>query len=616
MASELQHIDDFFRKKNEASSIDESATNLHWEQMADMLQSQPVLPARKPASLLRPFLKYAAILILVSSLMYIAISKPWKNKSITPAITTTTKKELRLQGKDIAASPVNAITHPQPLQTAKKRVSKKNSLQKTKPGSAPVNNIPIIPDTAAIPPKEDQPDNATVFAAFYEDLKKTSQEFVIDPGRDTTIYCKEGTTLFIPAFCFQSLSGVAISGMVKMQVQEFYNLSDIVGNKLTTLSNGRPLVTGGMLHIKASASNEDVLIKPGSAINLKMPTRTFDPKMQLFVGNGNPADPAMLAYAVSEKKIDQASLVLQDSTDTFTTKIENRTQRDTLGMQVSGINWMAAGQQQFFLNEKKKNITILNISDNPYEVRMYKNNTKVLGKFRIPFDADISTEKMREELEKRYSIHYDKIKVKRQWKPLSKRTRKILENAVIDFYDSHMVADSITIPLAIARRMKLVSQEDSIQYEAKWLKQYQDALKRKEAYSEFLQIKDHYDFRIANMGWINCDRFYNFPPSSLTEFVVNTGRGFEGTYFQAVLLLERENSAMPGYWNNGNISFTSLPVGENVNVICVGAKEGKVFSSIQRFTVSKGEKTVLEFKETNPEEFKRALARFGNVKTK
>jgi len=59
---------------------------------------------------------------------------------------------------------------------------------------------------------------------------------------------------------------------------------------------------------------------------------------------------------------------------------------------------------------------------------------------------------------------------------------------------------------------------------------------------------------------------------------------------------------------------TRLPVGEAVHVVCIGVKEEKVFSSVQRFTLAKDEKNKLQFTETNPDQFKKELARFDNVK--
>jgi len=216
-------------------------------------------------------------------------------------------------------------------------------------------------------------------------------------------------------------------------------------------------------------------------------------------------------------------------------------------------------------------------------------------------------------LQKRYGQFYDRIKVKREWTPLRKIERKYRHWGAKDWYEPSFVGDSITIPLSLARRMKLVTREDSLAYEVKWRREYEEAMQRKQAYSEFLQIREKYSFNISGLGWVNCDKFANYRASRLAGFALATADEFKATYFNAIVIFDRQNLTLQGYWNNGTISFPQLPIGESVNVVCVGAKGGKVYSAIQKFIIQKDEKNTLQFKETTPEEFRNALARFGNV---
>ena len=126
--------------------------------------------------------------------------------------------------------------------------------------------------------------------------------------------------------------------------------------------------------------------------------------------------------------------------------------------------------------------------------------------------------------------------------------------------------------------------------------------------------KDAYDFRITNLGWINCDRFINYPPGRLSEFYVNMPEGFEGTYFASMLIFENNRSAMGGYWNiNGKISFSKIPLGERVNIICLGAKNGKMYAAVQQFPVERNPNITLKLEEISPDQFKIKLTEFGNV---
>ena len=586
MASELQHIDDFFRKKNDVFSADVSSADLHWQQMNEVL-SQPVsLPAKKPVtSALKPLLKYAAIVTFVSTLVYIATTKSAKVKT-KPSTASVLNSKKPTPEKSNSTTIASAAIRPPAHVPLVKRTAKPSTSKPVKVVLPAIN----YPPTPGVSETSTERENAAVFNSFYNELKKPAEKFTIDADKDTTIYCKEGSTLFIPASCFQSLSGVAIKGMVNIFVQEFYSMADIVGNKLTTQSDGQPLITGGMLNIRASAQEQEIMLRPGSAINLTMPTKIFDPTMQLFTATTN---------------------MPVDSVTTPAKTIARTNTRVGSG----SINWFAAGQKQFFMNENKKYITILNLTDNPYGVVTRGNKT--IGKFQIPFDCKFSTDEMKRELEKRYGRYYDKIKVRREWKPLFKKQRELNKERVEDWYETIYVGDSISIPLWIARVRKLVTREDSLAYEAKWRSEYEEAVKRNESYSEFVKIKDKYDFNITGLGWVNCDKFGKYPASALADFAVSTGDEFKELYFNAILLLESENSVIQCYWNKGTIYassyFSRLPVGETVHMVCIGAKGGKVFSSVQQFTISKNEKYTLQFKETNPEQFKNELARFGNV---
>ena len=163
-------------------------------------------------------------------------------------------------------------------------------------------------------------------------------------------------------------------------------------------------------------------------------------------------------------------------------------------------------------------------------------------------------------------------------------------------------------------RRRLITREDSIRYEGQFKKKLDDIIKRNDAYNEFVLQKRSYDFRITGLGWINCDRFLNYPSSRLAEFYVKTPEGYEGTYFSSMLLFENDRSAMAGFWDiNGRISFQKIPLGEKVSLVCLGAKDGKMYASVQELFVQRDPSIILKLEEVTPEEFKEKLQKFGNV---
>ena len=120
---------------------------------------------------------------------------------------------------------------------------------------------------------------------IYNHFGKQPQLFSILANRDTTIICKEGTSIKIKANSFISeKSGIEVSGIVQLAVKEYYKISDIILSNLSTTSGNQILETGGMLHIVAKADNENCRIKQGNTIEIGFPSSTKKADMALFNG--------------------------------------------------------------------------------------------------------------------------------------------------------------------------------------------------------------------------------------------------------------------------------------------------------------------------------------------
>lgn len=613
MQSESNHIDNFFRRKEAVSVADKSNVDAHWKQMQEILRLQPATKPSKTISY-KIFLQCAAVILFIATGLFLVFQNNKDNKSI---VIKPSDEKSNLSSSDTNRQ-TNASLLPAQAITAEDKLV---TLIKQKPGKNigkdeishdmkvdPFDEKLLSPDnkSLALEKNEIKHDNASIFKKFNADISKQAEYFIINPSSDTTLTCKEGTTVFIPANTFQTLGGAPVSGPVSIAVKEFYNVADIISNNLATTSNGKQLITGGMLNIGAIANEQSLQIKQGSFIDLKMPTRVFNSDMQLFTGVENTATftsvneekPILKGIVDTITKTIRIDTVARDSTSTFTANFFNQ-----------GINWMSAGQQQFFIDDKKKEITLFDVQDNSRVV--YRGN-KSIAKYLIPHDCPLTVDEMETILRNKYGIRYDNIKVRRAWKPLSKKRRVTYPTDWI--YDEYFVGDSLVIPLKYAMRRKMITREDSLRYEMEFKKKYEEAVKRGYAYNDFVLKKNAYDFRITGLGWINCDRFLNYPPGRLSEFYVNTPDGYQGIYFASMLIFENNSSAMGGYWNtNGRISFLKIPLGEKVNLVCLGAKDGKMYAAVQQFSVERDSKIVLKLEEITPEEFKEKLSRFGNV---
>lgn len=632
MPSENNHIDNFLRNKASEAAMDASRMDADWQQMKEMLVKPSSLPSKPGSRTLRfrRYLPYAAGVIMVVTTVTIMLSPGKKSKprqlaavtkkTVAPAVDRTVKPSTTASFKNTTASSTVANKlAPTRKQTTKQeiRTEKKSPLTMGRKSSGTITTDSLTEIVATA-----KPDPKTIFNNFYNELKKPAQEFVINAKGDTTILCEEGSSLFVPAGAFQTVAGLAITGTVRISIQEFYSFADIISNKLSTTSNSIPLETGGMLSINASSGGEPVVIKPGASLDLKMPTRSFNPQMQLFTG--------------------QQRLTLMDTVKAvlpgaFNTQILGETARvhfDTIaksspanGFSLSSlagsIDWAPVGQQQYFIAENRKIITLFNVRDNPYHIASNWAG-KSIAKFAIPYSASISTTEMKEILETKYGRYYDKIKVKRAWRSWVDKnrtykntgtTKKGRDRVIGDWYKTTFVGDSIRIPLQLACRLKMISPEDSLAWEEKFKQQLETAMKQKRAYQEMLQKRNEYSFKITNLGWINCDRFLEYPSSRLTAYAFKAGAGFDHKNFQAILVFDKEKSVMQGYLQNDEVRFGNIPVGHTVHLICTGVRNGKMQVSMQTFVIEKFQKPQLLFEETDKEQFRQKLAHLGNTKS-
>ena len=161
---------------------------------------------------------------------------------------------------------------------------------------------PILPDQEGL-------------AGFLASGLPTAQEFVVKPGRDTVLLGAQGTQILVPAAAWDVPLG---SGPVRVQLREFYSIADMVLAGLGTTADGQLLETGGMLNLTASTeTGQPVVVRPGAALRLRLPTKEVKPDMQQYVGRHTEAgldwqldtmlltqavDPGLLAARLKQRR--------------------------------------------------------------------------------------------------------------------------------------------------------------------------------------------------------------------------------------------------------------------------------------------------------------------------
>ena len=89
---------------------------------------------------------------------------------------------------------------------------------------------------------------------------------------------RQGTEIKIPANVFDVPEGSTI----EVQVTEVFRPSDMILQSLTTTSNGKQLVTGGMIKVDAWVNGQPVNLRQGKSLEVRVPSSNPNPRMQLF----------------------------------------------------------------------------------------------------------------------------------------------------------------------------------------------------------------------------------------------------------------------------------------------------------------------------------------------
>lgn len=112
----------------------------------------------------------------------------------------------------------------------------------------------------------------------YDELSVSSERIRFPTDRDTILLLEKGTVINIPANTFYTSSNFAF-----LEAKEVYSYIDMLGEQLSTTSNGELLETGGMVKLNVYDESGDE-INAQNNINIFMPSADFKEDMQLFYG--------------------------------------------------------------------------------------------------------------------------------------------------------------------------------------------------------------------------------------------------------------------------------------------------------------------------------------------
>jgi hypothetical protein len=137
-------------------------------------------------------------------------------------------------------------------------------------------------------------------------------------------------------------------------------------------------------------------------------------------------------------------------------------------------------------------------------------------------------------------------------------------------------------------------------YRQKCIARYDEYLAKNSATELSARSLDSYVFQTMDLGWINCDRFYDVPSRKKVDLLVNS-------HTPVRVIFNKINAVMEGGVNGSQNKFKDIPKGEEITIFGIRKKGGKLFMAFEQTRVG----TIpidLVYKETTFEGMKKVLA--------
>lgn len=332
--------------------------------------------------------------------------------------------------------------------------------------------------------------------------------YPISSTKSTCLLTNQGTFLMIPAQAFVYANGSPVAEEeVTLQIQEYYQLSDMLMAGLSTSSNHKLLATGGMINLKALAQGQELQLAPQKEIGVGMPIRKgqFDPAMELFLGDKDPHHSGLINWNPTQRKA--TSLLATSRKDASTDAISQ-----SVKFLEPAINQLI--KKPVTPSQKKRTIP----------QKPQREDIKV----HLDFFQKIFPNKKRIEAQKD-RIYAKQVKNYQRSLKYFRRDSTQWQNYLQDSLNYDRLYreagnSSIRDYMAALKEAKYAAANRE-QDQKKMQELYEKGVSSDGQLSQ--QTLDRYFFAVNRLGWINCDKFMNMPESQLTQIAIQDGDSSE-----------------------------------------------------------------------------------------
>ncbi len=372
------------------------------------------------------------------------------------------------------------------------------------------------------------------------------QFYLFDADETISVIGKEGTQIHIERQDLQFEDGTAPSGEIKIALKECYDLSDMIIENLSTTNYDKILETAGMVHLEAFSEGKKLQLKEGKSYQVAFPRKSSKEDFQLFYGvkeggkamqwelAEQPATP-LKQDEVSEDESEQKCFIkIRDSYVIRNTKVHLQ---DHYNWQLETGNSL----QSWFLSSFNPTLEMIDaFCTFHYETQVH-----------LKIDEE---GKIKERYLMKSSTPECDLAILQQ---LDQMPDFDMQEFMPKYDEDHRI-------VLLISSGKLTSSETTIRALEKKYDDDKDMQKQPGISGISKSDLFYYVFNAAEMGWLNCDRFYE--TEEKTDFLVHCERPMDS---QVSLSFENFQGLLAGTPTSEGVQFVGIPKGEKVKVITI-----------------------------------------------
>ena len=435
-----------------------------------------------------------------------------------------------------------------------------------------------------------------------------TQTFTFDAGESQLLtgnrggrFLLDGSSLVLAA------DGHPYTGPVVATLTECYTMDAMLLAQLSTTAQGKLLETGGMLQLTAATPDgQPLALAEGRKVYAAIPTRQFDERMRIFYGQDHGAEGAPQDWALSSGRVQSG----------FEAFLPGRLPVRTIDIDLILGKYMNRWRVENPEPEEPERITRRRPVDpgpapDP-DTRRYQPR----GLFAKWFTG----QKKRTRLEAQL---YEKA-VQRHEKKTERYASALAHNATLaerngaqqaayarertnwrQRFDQYQTDTRARLAADYAGQIR----QDSVNY-AQWREQRLAQMEAAFAENGVADrsLADRYFFEMSELGWVNCDVFYN-SPAEQTKVLV---RGETGASAPKIMMVLRDPRALLPLGPNaeGNFSSGNVPAGLASDLIAYKVEAGRLLLAEHSFVTGEAASLELDYRPVAVTELRKVLARY------